>query len=448
MPFSLIACSLDHIVDLLLIAVSDVEESNHAAEDSHYIAKVFFSTYRQYVTPTELLVRFRDRGAKSRHNGYQRLITRWLGEYPEDILYIIEHNKEELSSDENSSGEGSVSSRETTCCSLDANSKLIGIDLEIRRLPMTSILGAFPLGTCLHSDAREPSTPDLIHTDHQDLIKRMAHTVSSSPVCPSKEHYQALTVLEMDSRFVAQQLNTMDIENLILLRPHTILESTKSDPSMRAIVRNFNLLSRHVSLSILRSNQPLNAAIHWISVCIGLKRLNNFNSMKAIIAGLTNESVYRLRLNVWARLKPSLRVTFEALALEVDDNNNQSSLRQAQLDLIKHDSKPAIPYLGIYLTDLNFINARHSKYISCGSIGTTNQGKLINLERCMKQYEVVQIIQLFQERQINNLVHKRTVELNPGKGMHHVCRVVPHTSQLFKKWFFNQQVMLTTDKDW
>lgn len=53
--------------------------------------------------------------------------------------------------------------------------------------------------------------------------------------------------------------------------------------------------------------------------------------MKAIIAGLTNESIYRLKNTVWSKLNRNTLSTFKLLSSIVDDVDNQKLLRQTQL---------------------------------------------------------------------------------------------------------------------
>lgn len=52
---------------------------------------------------------------------------------------------------------------------------------------------------------------------------------------------------------------------------------------------------------------------------------------KAIIAGLTNESIYRLKTTVWNKLPRNSITTFQNMSSIVDDVNNQTMLRHTQL---------------------------------------------------------------------------------------------------------------------
>lgn len=442
------ALSLDDIIDRVLLLVGR-QSDNYTTfvEEADRMAKILFSTYRAYISPPELLTKFIEREAKSQPDQYQKIMVQWFKYYPEDFTNMIEINVQEFDVDGQSIRETATQSHESTCCSSSTDSDCSGtgfeLQLSIRRISSISSLGRYLL-----QGTDNVPIPTGSHTGDETPNQRKTRSRIGKLSSKSNGYNRGSNVLEMDSRFIALQLNSMDIENLIHLRPHKILEDTKSDPHMRTIVRNFNLLSRHVVLSILQSHQPSAATVHWISVCMHLRRLNNFNSLKAIVAGLTNESIYRLRITVWSRLRVASRDAFISLASEVDDINNQTTLRKNQLDLIGHDSKGGVPYLGVYLTDLNFINARYSKY-KCRD-GATSAKRLINFERCMKQFEVLQTIQLFQEKMIQHLIplNGDSDEIDLRKKIQQAMHAMPRTSRVFENWFFNQQVMSTTDKEW
>ena len=122
--------------------------------------------------------------------------------------------------------------------------------------------------------------------------------------------------------------------------------------------------------SFFDASRPDVCTTHWINIALQLRRIKNFNSLKAIIAGLTNESIYRLKNTVWSKLSRSTSSTFKWLSSIVDDVDNQTLLRQTQLEVegtakvsLEEESFGTIPYLGTFLTDLTFIDTKLSKYI-------------------------------------------------------------------------------------
>ena len=61
--------------------------------------------------------------------------------------------------------------------------------------------------------------------------------------------------------------------------------------------------------------------------------MKNVNSLKAVIAGLSNESIFRLKQTVWSKINKTTESTFKQLSTIVDDVDNQTLLRQTQLEI-------------------------------------------------------------------------------------------------------------------
>merc|ERR1711916_409686 len=85
-----------------------------------------------------------------------------------------------------------------------------------------------------------------------------------------------------------------------------------------------------------------------------LKKLNNFNGCMEIIAGLQSSAVYRLK-NAWARVDSKTLELYESLKDALSSSGSYKAMRNA----IHMANPPCIPYLGMYLTDLNFIERRY-----------------------------------------------------------------------------------------
>lgn len=61
------------------------------------------------------------------------------------------------------------------------------------------------------------------------------------------------SITELDARFVAQQLTAIDLENFLSLKPYYLLEGTRSNDKVQHTIKSFNLLSRQVIITILKS---------------------------------------------------------------------------------------------------------------------------------------------------------------------------------------------------
>lgn len=201
--------------------------------------------------------------------------------------------------------------------------------------------------------------------------------------------------------------------------------------------------------------------------------MKNFNSLKAVIAGLTNESVYRLKSVVWSKLSRSTMSNYKILSSIVDDVNNQSVLRQTQLDMegtakvsLSEESFGTIPYLGTFFTDLTMIDSMFSTFIESKKSGI----KLINVEKCSKQFEVITQVQLLQKNiraalsahnQSQSSSHHHNHHLNgvssspsissmissPTSSSTTNTVIVPRVARLFRNWFNDSTISALTEND-
>lgn len=476
--------SLGEIVDrVLLIDVTPDQESSELQidhgiqsnindENTYHMACVLFCTYRTYANPHELLLKFIDRKAKCQSVHYRNIIDIWIKNYPEDFGYIVRGDNSYFWERSSQDDLRSLCSLEEYCSNVTLGSITESISNEsINNQLCKHRSGKWPLemfvpckcsGTSLAAELRLFSEDGPIEGEekHVDVVSGSPVSIQDADCRPNRLRQRFIRsgghplgrslLLAMDSRFVAEQLNTMDVENMIHLRPYTLLMGTKSDPSMQKIVRNFNLLSRHVVLSILESHNPLAVTLHWIGICSNLRDLKNFNSLKAIIAGLTNESIHRLRKTIWRRLPKVTIDSFKSLASDVDDMDNQTTLRKTQLEHLYSADMAIVPYLGTFLTDLNFLNAHYSKYEKMIDVGSTGV-KMINFEECSKQYELIRIVNLFQKRIIDKFlspIATYKIHVPSTNRCISIDRDVPKASRVFEDWFLSHYVSSMSDKEW
>jgi son of sevenless-like protein len=100
-----------------------------------------------------------------------------------------------------------------------------------------------------------------------------------------------------------------------------------------------------------------------IQIASKLRSLNNFNGLMAILSGLNRGPVYRLRQTVAAlEKKKEGRVyrLWQDLVNLTSSDHSYNVVRKA----LKSVSPPSIPYLGMYLTDLTFIEEGNKKFLT------------------------------------------------------------------------------------
>ena len=114
-----------------------------------------------------------------------------------------------------------------------------------------------------------------------------------------------------------------------------------------------------------------------------LLELNNFNGIMEIISGLQNSSIHRLR-QLWTSLDKQHQKTYDQLQAVVSRDQSYKALR-AQLHSL---DPPCVPYLGVYLTDLIFIEDGNPDFV---------QGGLINFVKCQFVSQVIREIRQYQD---------------------------------------------------
>lgn len=131
-------------------------------------------------------------------------------------------------------------------------------------------------------------------------------------------------------------------------------ESAKTN--VNHLIDVFNNISNLISSEIARgtSEKRRAAAIrHFIGVAESLRTLQNFDALMAVIAALNGSAIRRLKKS-WTLVSEKRMAKFEELQSQVSQESNYKALR----GLLTTLNPPLIPYVGMYLTDLTFIEVR------------------------------------------------------------------------------------------
>lgn len=194
----------------------------------------------------------------------------------------------------------------------------------------------------------------------------------------------------------AQQLTILDLAVFKSIQPDELsgcgwTKKLKYElaPNVVAFTKRFNHVSFWVVREILNANTPkIRAAVltHFIKIAKKLLEINNLHSLKAVISGLQSAAVFRLD-KTWALLQRKDRAVFDKLADFLSEEENKKNLRE-YLSSVK---LPCIPYMGMYLTDLTYIDTIHP-----------NTGGLDDA-RTRKMNNVIRLISEFQQSDYENL---------------------------------------------
>ncbi|XP_053765203.1 ras-specific guanine nucleotide-releasing factor RalGPS2 isoform X7 [Panthera pardus] len=178
-------------------------------------------------------------------------------------------------------------------------------------------------------------------------------------------------VLKVTPEEYAGQITLMDVPVFKAIQPDELSscgwnkkEKYSSAPNAVAFTRRFNHVSFWVVREILHAQTlKIRAEVlsHYIKTAKKLYELNNLHALMAVVSGLQSAPIFRLT-KTWALLSRKDKTTFEKLEYVMSKEDNYKRLRDYISSL---KMTPCIPYLGIYLSDLTYID---SAYPSTGSI--------------------------------------------------------------------------------
>jgi len=156
--------------------------------------------------------------------------------------------------------------------------------------------------------------------------------------------------------------------------------------------------SPHVTLLLGRLNDISNflcSIILWqptkaeraevLSKCIQLglhlRKLNNYHTLMGVVVALNRSSISRLK-HTFAACDSKLISSFKTLESLMDPSGSFKNYRKA----ISHTKLPALPYLGVSLTDLTFMEDGNPDHVEDSSSGK----QVINFTKRGMVYELIQ----------------------------------------------------------
>lgn len=209
------------------------------------------------------------------------------------------------------------------------------------------------------------------------------------------KNFGSVSVTDFDSLELARQLTTMECHLYCAIKAEEILETGQegalSPVNVKAVSSLSTAITGFVAESILNEldTKKRTALVKFfIKVADRCATLNNFSTPRSILAALDSSTIARLH-QTWAGLPQKNKLQLESLRKLADHARNYHEYRSR----LRNTAPPAVPFLGLYLTDVTFCREGNPSYRASPK---SPDKKLINFNKYHKLARIVQDMQRFQ----------------------------------------------------
>eukprot|EP00158_Paraphelidium_tribonemae_P007189 Partr_v1_DN28145_c0_g1_i4_m56149 putative Son of sevenless homolog len=217
---------------------------------------------------------------------------------------------------------------------------------------------------------------------------------------------------------MAQELTLSDLRLFRLIKPDEFclfLWGEKNDPriaNFNAYIDRFNRIGFWVSTVIVKEKdikRRVEAIEKFIQVGKYCQKYQNYSSLMAILSGLNTTAVSRLK-KTWELVNKSRYI---GAYHELEDKMSYRSNFKAYREIEGHAKQPFIPFFGIYVKDLTFMNDGNQKHLVLpdSESGTKSsmlkegndaadappRAPMINFEKCRSITDKIHAIRVYQQ---------------------------------------------------
>ncbi|KAM9734347.1 LOW QUALITY PROTEIN: ras-specific guanine nucleotide-releasing factor 2 [Menidia menidia] len=198
-----------------------------------------------------------------------------------------------------------------------------------------------------------------------------------------------------------ESLSAMELAEQITLLDHIVFRSIpyeeflgqgwmKEDkmertPFIMKTSQHFNDMSNLVASQILAQSDlgsRAGAIEKWLAVADICRCLNNYNGVLEITAALNRSALFRLK-KTWAKVCKQTKALMDRLQKTVSSEGRFKNLRET----LKNCNPPCVPYLGMYLTDLAFIEEGTPNFTEEGLVNFSKMRMISHIIREIRQFQ-------------------------------------------------------------
>uniref|UniRef100_A0A8C7QE54 Ras-specific guanine nucleotide-releasing factor 2 n=1 Tax=Oncorhynchus mykiss TaxID=8022 RepID=A0A8C7QE54_ONCMY len=198
-----------------------------------------------------------------------------------------------------------------------------------------------------------------------------------------------------------ESLSAMELAEQITLLDHIVFRSipyeeflgqgwmkvdkSERTPYIMKTSQHFNDMSNLVASQIMTHTDVgsrANSIEKWVAVADICRCLNNYNGVLEITSALNRSAIYRLK-KTWAKVCKQTKALMDKLQKTVSSEGRFKNLRET----LKNCNPPSVPYLGMYLTDLAFIEEGTPNFTEEGLVNFSKMRMISHIIREIRQFQ-------------------------------------------------------------
>ncbi|KAM9963148.1 hypothetical protein ACTFIW_006371 [Dictyostelium discoideum] len=227
-----------------------------------------------------------------------------------------------------------------------------------------------------------------------------------------------LSIMDAPAKEIAKSLTAIDFSIFICIETQELMNGAWGKPHLKdkapniiKLINRFNEISMNVIQTILNEEKlkdRCKVMARFIKIAKNLHELHNYNSLMAIYAGISHSSITRLK---WTKkiLPKTHQKTLSDLEKLMESDENFKNYRNE----LKTITTPCIPFLGLILSDMTFIQEGNTDYC-----GINEDSWSLNLNKLKLMYNCIKQIQNFQKTAyLLNADPRLTLILTPNSNI-------------------------------
>uniref|UniRef100_A0A9J7XD41 Ras protein-specific guanine nucleotide-releasing factor 2b n=2 Tax=Cyprinus carpio TaxID=7962 RepID=A0A9J7XD41_CYPCA len=223
--------------------------------------------------------------------------------------------------------------------------------------------------------------------DDQDDAQLKIEDILQMAECPKTECFESLSAMEL-----AEQITLLDHIVFRSIPYEEFLgqgwmktDKTERTPYIMKTSQHFNDMSNLVASQIMSHTDVGSRASSiekWVAVADICRCLNNYNGVLEITSALNRSAIYRLK-KTWAKVCKQTKALMDKLQKTVSSEGRFKNLRET----LKNCNPPCVPYLGMYLTDLAFIEEGTPNFTEEGLVNFSKMRMISHIIREIRQFQ-------------------------------------------------------------